>query len=113
MKFNEQEFNEKVINTWGNSEYKGKAIIKAPDKLDFTSIVATIIRKMKDKNSELKVLIISATWNERVAVLDKLQQEKLYDSSNFVLLTTDYFNSRYHKNYDLVVVAYLLMMRFL
>lgn len=105
MKFNEQEFNEKVINTWGNSEYKGKAIIKAPDKLDFTSIVATIIRKMKDKNSELKVLIISATWNERVAVLDKLQQEKLYDSSNFVLLTTDYFNSRYHKNYDLVVVV--------
>ena len=49
MEFNVEEFNNSIINTWGNTTYKGKAIIKTTDKLDYPNIISSIIKKMKTK----------------------------------------------------------------
>ena len=105
MEFNVEEFNNSIINTWGNTTYKGKAIIKATDKLDYPNIISSVIKKMKTKKDNLRVLILSDTYPERVAVLDRLKEDDIYGTYHCVLLTLDYFNAKFYVNYDLTVIV--------
>lgn len=99
----EESYN-KLINKWGSKQYKGVGTIHCVQPLQYTEIISRIIVLMRNKNPNIKILIVVGVWKERTEIVDALKNNNInIDTIN--ILTYTYINSKYNYNYDVSIVV--------
>lgn len=99
----EESYN-KLINKWGSKEYKGIGTINCVPPVDYCEIISRIISLMRNKNDNIKILIVIDNWKRRTEIVDSLKNHNInIDTIN--ILTHTYINSRYNYNYDISIVV--------
>lgn len=99
----EESYN-KLINKWGSKQYKGVGTIHCIQPLQYTEIISRIIVLMRNKNPNIKILIVVGIWKERTEIVDALKNNNInIDTIN--ILTYTYINSKYNYNYDVSIVV--------
>lgn len=99
----EESYN-KLINKWGSKQYKGVGTIHCVQPLLYTEIISRIIVLMRNKNPNIKILIVVGVWKERTEIIDALKNNNInIDIIN--ILTYTYINSKYNYNYDVSIVV--------
>lgn len=94
----------KLINKWGSKQYKGVGTIHCVQPLQYTEIISRIIVLMRNKNPNIKILIVVGVWKERTEIVDALKNNNInIDTIN--ILTYTYINSKYNYNYDVSIVV--------
>lgn len=59
----------KLINKWGSKDYKGIGTIHCVQPLDYSEIISRVITLMRNKNPNLKILIVTDNWKEELKLL--------------------------------------------
>lgn len=99
----EESYN-KLINAWGSKQYKGIGTIHCIQPLSYAEIISRIIVLMRNKNPNIKILIVVCVWKERTEIIDTLKNYNInIDTIN--ILTYTYINSRYNYHYDISIVV--------
>lgn len=99
----EESYN-KFINKWGSKQYKGVGTIHCVQPFQYTEIISRIIVLMRNKNPNIKILIVVGVWKERTEIVDALKNNNInIDTIN--ILTYTYINSKYNYNYDVSIVV--------
>lgn len=99
-----EETYDKLINKWGSKEYKGIGTINCVPPIDYCEIISRIISLMRNKNDNIKILIITDNWKRRTEIVDSLKNHNInIDTIN--ILTHTYVNSRYNYSYDISIVV--------
>ena len=94
----------KLINKWGSKDYKGVGTIHCVQPLDYSEIISRIITLMRNKNPNLKILIVTDNWKRRTEIVNGLKNHNInIDTIN--ILTHTYVNSRYNYSYDISIVV--------
>lgn len=99
-----EETYDRLINKWGSKEYKGIGTINCIPPVDYCEIISRIISLMRNKNDNIKILIVTDNWKRRTEIVDGLKNHNInIDTIN--ILTHTYVNSRYNYNYDVSIVV--------
>ena len=99
-----EETYDKLINKWGSKEYKGIGTINCVPPIDYCEIISRIISLMRNKNDNIKILIVTDNWKRRTEIVDSLKNHNInIDTIN--ILTHTYVNSRYNYSYDISIVV--------
>lgn len=99
-----EETYDRLINKWGSKEYKGIGTINCIPPVDYCEIISRIISLMRNKNDNIKILIVTDNWKRRTEIVDSLKNHNInIDTIN--ILTHTYVNSRYNYNYDISIVV--------
>ena len=94
----------KLINKWGSKDYKGVGTIHCVQPLDYSEIISRVITLMRNKNPNLKILIVTDNWKRRTEIVDGLKNHNInIDTIN--ILTHTYVNSKYNYSYDISIVV--------
>lgn len=94
----------RLINKWGSKEYKGIGTINCVPPVDYCEIISRIISLMRNKNDNIKILIVTDNWKRRTEIVDGLKNHNInIDTIN--ILTHTYVNSRYNYSYDISIVV--------
>jgi hypothetical protein len=99
-----EETYDRLINKWGSKEYKGIGTINCIPPVDYCEIISRIISLMRNKNDNIKILIVIDNWKRRTEIVDSLKNHNInIDTIN--ILTNTYINSRYNYSYDISIVV--------
>lgn len=99
-----EETYDRLINKWGSKEYKGIGTINCVPPIDYCEIISRIISLMRNKNDNIKILIVTDNWKRRTEIVDGLKNHNInIDTIN--ILTHTYVNSRYNYSYDISIVV--------
>lgn len=99
-----EETYDRLINKWGSKEYKGIGTINCIPPVDYCEIISRIISLMRNKNDNIKILIVTDNWKRRTEIVDGLKNHNInIDTIN--ILTHTYVNSRYNYSYDISIVV--------
>lgn len=99
-----EETYDRLINKWGSKEYKGIGTINCVPPVDYCEIISRIISLMRNKNDNIKILIVTDNWKRRTEIVDGLKNHNInIDTIN--ILTHTYVNSRYNYSYDISIVV--------
>ena len=99
-----EETYDRLINKWGSKEYKGIGTINCVPPVDYCEIISRIISLMRNKNDNIKILIVTDNWKRRTEIVDSLKNHNInIDTIN--ILTHTYVNSRYNYSYDISIVV--------
>lgn len=99
-----EETYDRLINKWGSKEYKGIGTINCVPPIDYCEIISRIISLMRNKNDNIKILIVTDNWKRRTEIVDSLKNHNInIDTIN--ILTHTYVNSRYNYSYDISIVV--------
>ena len=72
-----EETYDKLINKWGSKEYKGIGTINCVPPVDYCEIISRIISLMRNKNDNLKILIVTDNWKRRTEIVDGLKNHNI------------------------------------
>lgn len=64
-----EETYDRLINKWGSKEYKGIGTINCVPPVDYCEIISRIISLMRNKNDNIKILIVTDNWKEELKLL--------------------------------------------
>lgn len=99
-----EETYDRLINKWRSKEYKGIGTINCVPPVDYCEIISRIISLMRNKNDNIKILIVTDNWKRRTEIIDGLKNHNInIDTIN--ILTHTYINSRYNYSYDISIVV--------
>ena len=99
-----EETYDRLINKWGSKEYKGIGTINCVPPVDYCEIISRIISLMRNKNDNIKILIVTDNWKRRTEIVDGLKNHNInIDTIN--ILTHTYVNSKYNYSYDISIVV--------
>ena len=71
-----EETYDRLINKWGSKEYKGIGTINCVPPVDYCEIISRIISLMRNKNDNIKILIVTDNWKRRTEIVDSLKNHK-------------------------------------
>ena len=72
-----EETYDKLINKWGSKEYKGIGTINCVPPIDYCEIISRIISLMRNKNDNIKILIVTDNWKRRTEIVDGLKNHNI------------------------------------
>ena len=72
-----EETYDRLINKWGSKEYKGIGTINCVPPVDYCEIISRIISLMRNKNDNIKILIVTDNWKRRTEIVDGLKNHNI------------------------------------
>ena len=81
-----EETYDRLINKWGSKEYKGIGTINCIPPVDYCEIISRIISLMRNKNDNIKILIVTDNWKRRTEIVDSLKNHNIIIVMIFLLL---------------------------